>query len=168
MEKLNVKKYNISQLILDAPQKITNGYNFRILYNGNDFCLQTPLCLVNEVDIKSPKPYIKVSFELAKNFSHFQFFCGLNQQIKEMVESRGFVKNFDSSSKRENDLMTLYIKLNKETKYFDKKQTEISGLEIKKGDKVVILLENRGVFADEKGVIFRWTGSQILRFKEIN
>ena len=168
MEKLNVKKYNISQLTIDAPHKITNGYNFRILYCGNEFCLQTPLCYVDEVDVKSKKQYIKVSFELSKNFNHFQFFCGLNQQIKETVESKGFIQELDSSSKRENDLMILRIKLNKETKFFDKKQTEISGLEIKKGDKVVVLLENKGVFADEKGVIFRWTGSQVLRFKEIN
>ena len=185
--KLDVDKYNISLLTIGSPVSINNGYNLKILYNMKEFVIQTPLCKVLEVDMKAKKPYINIAFPLSKNFAYFQFFGGLNQDIMDALETYSkredydilkkmkidpesesdnpLEDNFDSSSERTNDsTMVIKIKLKKETMYFNKDKNEMSGLEIKEGDKVIGLLQNKGVFVDQYNANFRWTASQMLKF----
>ena len=61
--------------------------------------------------------------------------------------------------------MSIKIKLNKSTKFFDKQQTEISGLEFKPGDKIVCILKTHGVVSDQNTSTQVWIGVQCLKFK---
>lgn len=180
MEKLNLKNYNLSYLTLSTPTKYPNGYNIKILYRGKAFAIQSPVCEVEEISFESGKQYVKVSFQISKNFNHFQFFCCLDQQIIEALENhkmgqqydiltstKGNVEdNFSSSTEKVSDsVMTLHVKLNNETCYFNRESNEMSKLEINVGDKIIMLMHNKGIFTDSHYANLRWTALQVMKWK---
>lgn len=182
--KIDVKTYNLSLFTITNPVKTTAGYFSKILYNNCDFKLQTPLCTVTEVNTKIDKPYMFIKFMISVNFNHFQFFSNiyeisidylskymtLNTKIR-LLENvanvdekirEAFVK---TANKQSNSEMMIKVKLNKSTMYFDKNKSEISGLEIEAGDKVVCILKTQGISSDKNTSTQAWTGIQCLKFK---
>lgn len=171
-DKLDIKNYNISKIKILNPIKRSNGYCSKILYNSKEFKIQTPLCTVREIDIKSEKPYIKISFKISKNFNHFQFFSNVHELCienlitntkndEESVREK-FIKNFEKENDSE---IVMKLKLNKSTLFFDKNKTEISGLEIKKNDHIICSIKTNGILYDEKSSTQMWNCIQCLKFK---
>lgn len=173
MEKLNVKDYAIGNLKLTKPYSRPNGYNSKILYNGKDFKVQSPLCTIKEIDIKNQKPFIKVSFKISNNFNHFQFFCNikeiciehLGKYITQSSEDEIREKFISTIEKNKESEIIIKIKLNKSTIFFDKEKKEIHGLELKQGDKVILLLKTNGLLWDDISASQVWICLQCLKFK---
>lgn len=181
-EKLDVKNYNISLLNIHNPIKRKTGYNSKIMYKGKDFKVQTPLCTVKDINLKSDKPFILLSFKIASNFSYLQFFSNIHELcIENLIKnstnsSYDILKNvngeeevrkaFQTTVKKNNDVeMTIRMKINKSTLYFDKEQKVISGLEIQKDDKIVCIIKTNGLVADNNTSSQVWVCLQCLKFK---
>lgn len=182
MRKLDVKNYNISLLNIHNPVRRKTGYNSKIMYSGKDFKVQTPLCVVKDINLKSDKPFIQLSFKIASNFSYLQFFSNVHELCIENLTknstnpSYDILKNvngeeevrkaFQATVEKTNDVeMTIRMKINKSTLYFDKDRKVISGLEIQKGDKIVCIVKTNGLVADNNTATQVWVCLQCLKFK---
>lgn len=182
VKKIDVKNYNIGLLNVKNPTYRKNGYNSKILYNGKDFKIQTPLCVVKDISTKSDKPFILVSFKIATNFNFFQFFSNIHEIciehllkysknpnfdiLKNVSDEEAIRKAFKATVEKQNDAeMTIRIKLNKNTLFFNKEQNEISGLEIQKEDKIVCILKTNGIVSDINTASQVWVCTQCLKFK---
>lgn len=180
--KLNVKTYNISLLNVSFPLKRKTGYNSKILYNRSDFKIQTPLCTVKEINTKAEKPFILLSFKLSGNFNYFQFFSNIYELCIENLIKYSKNPEFDilknvngedeireafkpTVEKVSDAEMQIRVKLNKSTVYFSKEQSEISGLEINVGDKIICIAKTNGVVSDNNTASQVWICLQCLKFK---
>lgn len=179
--KIDVKTYNLSFFNVSSPVQTSCGHFSKILYNNADFNIQTPLCKVIEINVKTPKPYMIIAFGIASNFNHFQFFSNIYELSIEYLQKyiarhkllenivnteenirKAFVRTVTKQGDTE---MHIRVKLNKSTLYFDKHQSEISELEIEVGDKVVCILKTQGISSDKNTSTQAWTGVQCLKFK---
>jgi hypothetical protein len=182
--RIDVKTYNISLINIESPkERNLSNYNSKILYNNNNFNIQSPLCTVIDIDTKSESKYIHMKFNLSSNFNHFQFFSNINElsieYLKKISKNHKYNiltnKNKTEESIRESFIpttnklsdseMIIKVKLNKSTTYFDKEKTEISGLEIKKNDKVVCILKTNGILVDQNTASLTWICQECLKFK---
>lgn len=181
LKKLDVKTYNLSLFNITPPVQTTAGYFSKILYNNSDFKIQTPLCTVTEVNFKTDKPYMILVFSISTNFNYFQFFSNIYElsidYLHKYMTKRKLLENvvntdenirkaFIKTVVKQGDTdIQIKIKVNKSTLYFDKKQSEISELEIEAGDKVVCILKTQGISSDKNTSTQAWTGIQCLKFK---
>lgn len=165
LDKINVKQYNINKLKILPEMKTKIGYNSKIQYNNNNFLVQTPVCEVLENDYENN---CTIKFNIQKNFSHFQFFYSLEQSILDFLEKSkyGSREKFISSLNRTEDgEMIMKIKLNSKCLYFNKNQDQIIKYDIKIGDKIIIVLETKGIWMDNISCTMKWNSYQILKLK---
>jgi hypothetical protein len=169
--KLDINSYNINKLVIQTSTKTKIGFNSKIKYNDLDFIIQTPVCKVLEIDQDCRNPFCRVSFPLNKNFTHFQFFYGLEEKVLEYIEnfkkieSENLRETFVSSLERTENEIILNIKLKPKTLYFDKHKTQIPKYDVKKDNKVILLLDTKGIWIDEISCIMKWNSVQILKIK---
>lgn len=171
MERIDVKNYNIGFLNISRSTQRPDGCNSKILYNNKDFKVQTPLCIVKEIDLKCDKPFIKVSFKISSNFNYFQFFSNINELCIEKLtktwdldEDEVRHKFLPTTEKNKDSEMIIKIKVNKSTIYFNNKKQEIHGLEIKKEDKIVCMLKTNGLISDSDSASQVWIALQCLKY----
>lgn len=183
---LDIKTYNISMLTINPPVEKKGGYYISdILYNKLNFKFQSPLFKIVKIDLKADKPYMLAKFKLANNFEYYQFFSGIFELcIEHLMKFYGHPrmsilkntdgteddvrKNFKTNTDKISDAeMCFKIKLNKQTLFFDSKKQEISGLELKQGDKIVCILKTKGLVSDNNTASQMWTASQVLRYSDI-
>lgn len=177
-----VPDFNISSFVINPPSKRPKGdYGSVLNYDNNDIIIQTPVCCVNNVDIKEDSMNIK--FKLSDNFEYFQFFSILHELIiKHLIryygndnynilsESSGdpddIRKRFIPYIRKMNDTeMLISLKLLKKTEYFDRNKREISGLEIKPGDYVVCIIKSNQLSIDSISATHTWNCLQCLVWK---
>lgn len=180
MNIINVPEFNISSFSIGIPNKRhNNGYGSILSYDGYDIIIQTPLCVVENIDMKDKKQ-LSLSFKLADNFEYFQFFCSLHELIikhlcrysenseydimseynSDQVEIR---KNVYSHISKVNDTeMFMKLQILDKTQFFDRMKTEISGLELKNGDQVVCIIKSNQLSMNEKTSIHSWNCVQCL------
>ncbi len=181
---VDIKNFNISSLSLTNPLQRSNGYGFKLIYDGSDFRFQLPLCVVLDVNIKGDKSFIYVSFKFSDNFDYFQFFCIVYEMIIKHLcrystkQDYDILKNTDGSpeeiresfkttAKKINSRdMGVSMKIQKNTLFFDKTKREISGLEIKPGDTVVCMIKTNGVSVDETTAGQTWVCTQCLKWNK--
>lgn len=175
---IDIKTFNISSLCILNPVARNNGYGSKLIYDGYDFKFQLPLCIVSNLD----ENHLLVKFELSENFDYFQFFCSVNELIiKYLIRystnpTYSILKNTDGNQddvraafkstifKIDTTNILIKLKVLKSTLYFDKTKREISGLEIKPGDKVVCMISPNPIVSDDISASQVWTCTQCLKF----
>lgn len=180
---VKIKDFNISSIGFSNPMKRNNGYGCKLIYDGNDFRFQLPLAIVNDVDLDGDKPTITVNFKLSDNFDYFQFFCIINELVVKHLgryatnPNYDILKDTDGSQEEIRDVfytninkvdgtdIKCVLKVNKSSLYFDNKKSEISGYEIKPGDKVVCMVKTNGLVVDNKSSGLHWICTQCLKWK---
>lgn len=177
---LDVSSYNIKQIKMEPLKIREKSYKIEIKYFQKYFYIQSPLCTIQNIIYTSDENNISnliVLFKIDKNFNYYKFFGGFDSQIFDYVNefslkhrliSKENIQDLFHSAWYQNDDKTkiiINLKVNQETKYFDKNKNIIHGLELNIGDKIIGLLTTKGIFIDEKGINYRWTGKQILKYK---
>ena len=187
-----VKDFNISSINIGFPIKRTNGYGIEIKYKSSNIVIQTPICKVEEIHFKETvdeetnvvtKPYMIVSFKLADNFEYFQFFCSVheliikflcrcseNENYEILSETQGdheeIRKRFVAYAKKYDDKeMSIKLNIYKNTSYFQKNTNSISGLEVKRGDYVVCIINANQISVDDESATHTWDCKQCLVWK---
>jgi len=163
-KKLDINKYIINKFHIGSPKKTKIGLNLTINYDTDNFSVQTPVCKLVSIDCED-KSRCVISFIISKNFQYFQFFLALEEKIKQDCNNKYIDKqSYISSIKNyENSRIEISIKLNTKTVLFDKKKEPISRYSLRKGDKVILLLETKGIWIDEVTYTMKWNAIQIVK-----
>ena len=160
--KIDIKTYNVEKFKFSNPIKTKIGLNSKFYYNNENFTYQTPICKIVDTDNET---YCKISFKFLKNFSHFQLLFALEEkstdQIKKMNHS--MIQSYKSCISKDEEELTINVKLVPKSVYFDKKQYQISKYTIKNDDKVILLLNTNGIWMDEKSCTLKWYCFQLVK-----
>lgn len=184
MNILNIKDYKVSKLKFIPRRLKENSYNISLLYQNKEFILQSPLCTIKSIQRKENNTsdiiLLDVTFKLKKETFNYNTFFGtldlqIHNYIKEFINNKDIqlTSNFEDIYKPAylkdeiNDCLyiTLHLKVTKETLYFNKNKSKIHHLELKPNDKIVFLFYTKGVFLDNNGINYRWTATEILKYK---
>lgn len=177
MSIIKVSDFSISSFSVGIPNKRhNNGYGSVILYEGKDIYIQTPVCKVENIG----EDTICISFKLADNFEHFQFFCSLyelvlrhlfryhsNEKYDILSESDGsqedMRKRFYSYVYKYNDTdMIIKMKILKKSRYFDRNKNEVTLKTVTKDNLVVCIIKSNQLSMDSKSASHSWDCVQCL------
>lgn len=161
-----------------AKKLKAKSYNIEILYDNLPFEIQTPLCTIEKIIREGNEvKCFDISFTIQSNFTYYKFFNIFDLRLKKFIENFNDKHNIiqlnieetfkggqDEFETEESIKLCIHLKVNQETIYFDKNKKCISVHDLKEQDKVVGLIKTKGVFMDTKGINYRWTGNQILKF----
>lgn len=169
---IHVKDFNISSFAVRPPTKRSNrGYGSVVTYNNQDVMTQTPVCTVEKISDDG----IAMTFSLAENFEHFQFFCSIYEIMLKRIE-REIAQNPDiltgvtdarskfrtTAVKSGGSEMTIFAKTSKKTKCFTEDRQEISILELKAGSKIVAVIRSGQISMDAESANHSWDMVQLM------
>lgn len=169
---IHVKDFNISAFSVRPPTKRSNrGYGSVVTYDNRDVLVQTPVCTVAKITDDG----VAMTFPLAENFEHFQFFCSIYEIMLKRIE-RDVAQNPDilggapdvrskfrtTVVKTGGSEMTVFAKTSGKTKCFTEQRQEISILELKPEDKVVAVIRSGQISMDSEAANHSWDMVQIM------
>jgi hypothetical protein len=172
------KDYNLQYIKLSAPKRIrqcykeqkTKAFQYRLLYNNIPFLIQTPLSKVVERKVSTSGRHINeivITFPIEYNFLHYQFFGAVDTIIRDSLPKDVELFNHIETDDNNNLEMILKLKATQNTIYSDIRKQKIDGFDIKAGDKIVALIETKGIYRDVDGTsaTCKWTARDVLKWK---
>ena len=153
-----------------------------IKYDRNEIIIQSPICKLEYLG--QCNNLFSMLFKLSDNFEYFQFFCSLHEliiknlcryadnseyEIMKKYDSKDqehIRKSFRSHVVKTNDIdMIISLKINENTKFFNKEKEEITVKDIKKGDYVVCIMKSNKIELSEEYFLHTWDCIQCLKWK---
>lgn len=156
MIKIKPEEFNKELLKIMLPIRTKIGYNVNFKYENNDFKFQTPVCKIIEID---PEKYYKIQIPYRYK-QHYNFLHSIEEKAMDFViDMAPFIKTLDNN--------ILNIKINSKTLIFDKNKNQITKYDIKAGDKIISMIDTKGIWIDDFSSTLRWNALEIMKITEI-
>lgn len=152
--KINVNTFNKNLLKIQNPIKTKIGYNATLKYGDEDFTFQMPICKIVEIDHEK---YYKIQIPY-RNTKHYEFMNNVEEKVINFVyEMSPFISTLD------NDILN--IKMNPKTLIFDTNKNQITKYELNVGDKIICIVDTKGIWIDDVSCTLRWNSLEIMKMK---
>lgn len=166
MNIIDIHDFKASNISLEQK----NESLVEIFYNKEPFCLQSPLCIIEEInfDQKHNLKYIIASCYIKNNFTFLKILNLIDLRINKYIDENNIVSSSYNPGHEEVDSskgIKIKIKLKKSgnAKFFDMNKKEISEYDFKLNDKVIFIFFTKGIFHDQQAINYRWSFNEILK-----